>query len=106
MEDDLLQICGTGNTLVIPAGNINDGERFLVKARTIKKMFELNEGLAIKMSQCLTIRITILLVTFVFLGICFLHCSIPYYYRWASSVPFLFIFKDFISIFVKGINHF
>ena len=46
--------------------NINDGERFLVKARTIKKMFELNEGLAIKMSQCLTITITILLVTFVF----------------------------------------
>ena len=46
--------------------NINDGERFLVKARTIKKMFELNEGLAIKMSQCLTILITILLVTFVF----------------------------------------
>ena len=46
--------------------NINDGERFLVKARTIKKMFELNEGLAIKMSQCLTIIITILLVTFVF----------------------------------------
>ena len=46
--------------------NINDGERFLVKARTIKKMFELNEGLAIKMSQCITIIITILLVTFVF----------------------------------------
>ena len=46
--------------------NINDGERFLIKARTIKKMFELNEGLAIKMSQCLTITITILLVTFVF----------------------------------------
>ena len=46
--------------------NINDGERFLVKARTMKKMFELNEGLAIKMSQCLTITITILLVTFVF----------------------------------------
>ena len=46
--------------------NINDGERFLVKARTIKKMFELNEGLAIKMSQCLTITITILLVIFVF----------------------------------------
>ena len=46
--------------------NINDGERFLVKARTIKKMFELNEGLAIKMSQCLTITITILLVAFVF----------------------------------------
>ena len=46
--------------------NINDGERFLVKARTIKKMFELKEGLAIKMSQCLTIIITILLVTFVF----------------------------------------
>jgi len=46
--------------------NVNDGERFLVKARTIKKMFELNEGLAIKMSQCLTITITILLMTFVF----------------------------------------
>ncbi len=54
--------------LIIGPGdrNINDGERFLVKARTIKKMFELNEGLAIKMSQCITIIITILLVTFVF----------------------------------------
>ena len=54
--------------LIIGPGdrNINDGERFLVKARTIKKMFELNEGLAIKTSQCLTIIITILLVTFVF----------------------------------------
>ncbi len=46
--------------------NINDGERFLVKARTIKKMFELNEGLSIKMSQGLTILITFLLVGFVF----------------------------------------
>ena len=46
--------------------NINDGERFLLKAKTFKKMFELNEGLAIKMSQSLTIIITLILVTFVF----------------------------------------
>ena len=46
--------------------NINDGERFLLKARTIKKMFELNEGLSIKMSQGLTIFITIILVAFIF----------------------------------------
>ena len=46
--------------------NINDGERFLVKAKTIKKIFELNEGLSIKMSQGITIVITLLLVTFIF----------------------------------------
>ena len=46
--------------------NINDGEKFLLKARTIKKMFELNEGLSIKMSQGLTILITIILVGFIF----------------------------------------
>ena len=44
----------------------NDGERFLIKARTFKQLSGLNEGLAIKFSQGLTISITIILVIIVF----------------------------------------
>ena len=43
-----------------------DGERFIIKARTFKEMSGLNEGLAIKVSQGLTISITFLLVVALF----------------------------------------
>ncbi len=40
----------------------SDGERFIIKARAFKQITGLNEGLAIKVSQGLTIGITFLLV--------------------------------------------
>ncbi len=43
-----------------------DGERFIIKARAFKEMTGLNEGLAIKVSQGLTISITFLLVVSLF----------------------------------------
>lgn len=43
-----------------------DGERFIIKAREFKKMTGLNEGLAIKTTQGLTVVIALLLVVFVF----------------------------------------
>lgn len=44
----------------------SDGERFIIKARAFKEMTGLNEGLAIKVSQGLTISITFLLVVSLF----------------------------------------
>jgi branched-chain amino acid transport system permease protein len=43
-----------------------DGERFIIKARAFKKMTGLNEGLAIKVSQGLTIGIAVVLVIALF----------------------------------------
>jgi branched-chain amino acid transport system permease protein len=43
-----------------------DGERFIIKAREFKKMTGLNEGLAIKTSQGLTVVIALILVAVVF----------------------------------------
>jgi len=43
-----------------------DGEKFLIKAGEFKEMTGLNEGLALKSSQVITILITILLLTFTF----------------------------------------
>jgi len=44
----------------------NDGERFIIKARTFKQMTGLHEGLAIKVSQGLTIVIAVVLVIALF----------------------------------------
>ena len=46
--------------------NFSDGSRFLIGAREFKSMTGLNEGLAIKTSQFLTLTIAILLVGFIF----------------------------------------
>jgi len=46
--------------------NFADGERFIIKARAFKKMTGLNEGLAIKVSQGLTVIIAIILVIALF----------------------------------------
>ena len=43
-----------------------DGERFLIKARAFKQMTGLNEGLAIKLSQCLTVVVAIAVVAVLF----------------------------------------
>jgi branched-chain amino acid transport system permease protein len=43
-----------------------DGQRFILKARDFKEMTGLNEGIAIKMSQGITVIITLILVAFVF----------------------------------------
>ena len=43
-----------------------DGEKFIIKAREFKEMTGLNEGLAIKSSQVLTIFITLILVSILF----------------------------------------
>ena len=46
--------------------NFFDGQRFLIKAKEFKNFTGLNEGLALKSTQIITIIITILLLTFVF----------------------------------------
>ncbi len=46
--------------------NFLDGERFVVKAGAFKRMTGLNEGLAIKSSQALTVIVAILLVVVLF----------------------------------------
>jgi len=43
-----------------------DGERFIIKARTFKEMTGLNEGLAFKTSQCITIVTAIVVVALLF----------------------------------------
>ena len=43
-----------------------DGERFIIKANQFKEMTGLNEGLAIKSTQVLTIFITVIVVTLLF----------------------------------------
>ena len=43
-----------------------DGEKFIIKAREFKEMTGLNEGLAIKSTQVLTIFVTIVLVSLLF----------------------------------------
>ncbi|MBT4890528.1 MAG: branched-chain amino acid ABC transporter permease [Rhodospirillales bacterium] len=43
-----------------------DGERFIIKARAFKKMTGLDEGLAIKTSQCITVVVAILIVVALF----------------------------------------
>jgi len=43
-----------------------DGERFIIKARTFKQMTGLNEGLAIKTSQGITVAIAVALVAVLF----------------------------------------
>lgn len=45
---------------------ITDGERFIIKARTFKEMTGLNEGLAIKTTQGVTVIAAFLVVGFVF----------------------------------------
>ncbi len=44
----------------------SDGQKFILKAKQFKVMTGLNEGLAIKSSQVITILITVLLLTFTF----------------------------------------
>ncbi len=44
----------------------SDGQKFIMKAKQFKLMTGLNEGLALKSSQVITILITILLLTFTF----------------------------------------
>ena len=44
----------------------SDGQKFIMKAKQFKVMTGLNEGLALKSSQVITILITILLLTFAF----------------------------------------
>ena len=44
----------------------SDGQKFIMKAKQFKAMTGLNEGLALKSSQVITILITILLLTFTF----------------------------------------
>ena len=44
----------------------NDGTRFILKARDFKEMTGLNEGLAIKTTQGITVAVTILLVVMLF----------------------------------------
>ena len=44
----------------------SDGQKFIIKAKQFKVMTGLNEGLALKSSQVITILITILLLTFTF----------------------------------------
>ncbi len=44
----------------------SDGQKFILKAKQFKLMTGLNEGLALKSSQVITILITILLLTFTF----------------------------------------
>ena len=44
----------------------SDGQKFIMKAKQFKVMTGLNEGLALKSSQIITILITILLLTFTF----------------------------------------
>ena len=44
----------------------SDGQKFIMKAKQFKVMTGLNEGLAIKSSQVITILITVLLLTFTF----------------------------------------
>ena len=46
--------------------NFNDGQRFIMKARAFKKMTGLNEGLAIKTSQGVTVVAAVAVVGFVF----------------------------------------
>ena len=46
--------------------NFADGTRFILKAREFKSMTGLNEGLAIKTTQGMTIIVTVILVSFVF----------------------------------------
>jgi branched-chain amino acid transport system permease protein len=43
-----------------------DGEKFIIKAREFKEMTGLNEGLALKSTQVLTIFVTIILVSLLF----------------------------------------
>ncbi len=44
----------------------SDGQKFIMKAKQFKVMTSLNEGLALKSSQVITILITVLLLTFTF----------------------------------------
>ncbi len=46
--------------------NFFDGQRFLIKAKQFKNLTGLNEGLALKSTQVLTVLITVLLLVFVF----------------------------------------
>ena len=46
--------------------NFNDGERFILKARTFKDMTGLSEGLAIKSSQAITVVTAFVVVTAIF----------------------------------------
>jgi branched-chain amino acid transport system permease protein len=43
-----------------------DGEKFIIKAREFKEMTGLNEGLALKSTQVITILVTIVLVSLLF----------------------------------------
>ena len=43
-----------------------DGQKFIIKAKQFKEMTGLNEGLAIKSTQVLTIFITIIIIDFFF----------------------------------------
>jgi len=46
--------------------NFADGERFIIRAQTFRELTGLNEGLAIKLSQGLTIAIAVILVILLF----------------------------------------
>ena len=43
-----------------------DGEKFIIKAREFKEMTGLNEGLALKSTQVITVLVTIVLVSLLF----------------------------------------
>jgi len=46
--------------------NFFDGQKFIIKAKQFKEITGLNEGLAIKSTQVITIVVTIILVSFLF----------------------------------------
>jgi branched-chain amino acid transport system permease protein len=53
--------------IIGPSNRIfTDGERFILKARTFKQITGLNEGVAIKMTQGLTLAVAVVMVVFVF----------------------------------------
>jgi Branched-chain amino acid ABC-type transport system, permease components len=52
--------------LDLPYRRFFDGEKFIIKAREFKEMTGLNEGLALKSTQVITIFVTIVLVSLLF----------------------------------------
>lgn len=63
----MFTIGGLIRFIIGPADRVfTDGQRFLLKARAFKKMTGLNEGLAVKTTQGVTILVAVIVVAFVF----------------------------------------
>ena len=63
----MFTIGGLIRFIIGPADRVfTDGQRFLLKARAFKKMTGLNEGLAVKTTQGVTILVAVVVVAFVF----------------------------------------